>query len=160
MEQELLAGPQVSIDQVATTSRLRCISCGASPESAAQNFRCANCGDLLEFFFPEWNLDAAALKSLWLGRRASRKTIDQSGVWRFRELLPYIPEGHAITLREGNTPLYDLPRCTRIAGLDTLYAKHQGMNPTASFKDTGMTLAASSAHMSGFHWVACASTGN
>ena len=112
---ESLAGPQVSIDQVATTSRLRCISCGATPESAVQNFRCANCGDLLEFFFPEWNLDAATLKSLWLSRRASRKTLDQSGVWRFRELLPNIPEEHAITLREGNTPLYDLPGCARLA---------------------------------------------
>lgn len=151
---------KVNIDQVATTFRLRCISCRATPESAGQDFRCAGCGDLLEFFFSECSFDAAALKSLWLGRRASRKTLDQSGVWRFRELLPRIPEEHAITLREGNTPLYDLPRCARIAGLDALYAKHQGMNPTASFKDTGMTFAASSAHMGGFRWVACASTGN
>ena len=150
----------MSIDQAATTSRLRCISCGAKPDSAGQNFRCAACGDLLEFFFPDWNLDSRSLKSLWLDRRASRKTLDQSGVWRFREVLPHIPEQHAITLREGNTPLYDLPRCARIAGLETLYAKHQGMNPTASFKDTGMTVAASSAHMNGFQWVACASTGN
>ncbi len=146
--------------QVATTFRLRCIACGATPDTAGQDFRCATCGDLLEFFSPEWSFDAASLKSLWLSRRASRKTLDQSGVWRFRELLPHIPEEHAITLREGNTPLYDLPRCARIAGLDALYAKHQGMNPTASFKDTGMTFAASSAHMGGFHWVACASTGN
>ena len=151
---------KVTTGQVATTFRLRCIACGATPDSAGQDFRCAACGDLLEFFSPEWNFDAAALKSLWLSRRASRKTLDQSGVWRFRELLPHIPEEHAITLREGNTPLYDLPRCARIAGLDALYAKHQGMNPTASFKDTGMTFAASSAHMGGFHWVACASTGN
>jgi len=83
-----------------------------------------------------------------------------SGVWRFRELLPHIPEEHAITMREGNTPLYQLPRCARIAGLDMLQAKHQGMNPTASFKDTGMTFAASSARHGGFRWVACASTGN
>ena len=150
----------MTIDQAATTFRLRCISCGATPDSAGQGFRCVHCGDLLEFFSPEWAFDAAALKSLWLSRRASRKTLDQSGVWRFREVLPHIPEEHAITLREGNTPLYDLPRCAQIAGLDTLYAKHQGMNPTASFKDTGMTLAASSAHMGGFRWVACASTGN
>ncbi len=150
----------MTIDQAATAFRLRCISCSATPDSAGQDFRCTRCGDLLEFFYPEWTLDAAALKSLWLSRRASRKTLDQSGVWRFRELLPPIPEEHAITLREGNTPLYDLPRCARIAGLDTLYAKHQGMNPTASFKDTGMTFAASAAHMGGFRWVACASTGN
>jgi threonine synthase len=146
-------------------SRLRCISCGASPDDAGKDFRCAVCGDLLEFFFPGLSsngpgFDPEALKSLWLGRRASRNALDQSGVWRFRELLPPIPEEHAITLREGNTPIYSLPRCARSAGLDNLLAKHQGMNPTASFKDTGMTFAASSAHQNKFRWVACASTGN
>ena len=144
----------------ATTVRLRCISCGATPASAAQDFRCTACGDLLEFVFPGRSLDPTALKSLWLNRKTSRSALDQSGVWRFRELLPRIPEEHAITLREGNTPLYQLPRCARLTGLDHLHAKHQGMNPTASFKDTGMTFAASSAHQGRFRWVACASTGN
>ena len=102
----------------------------------------------------------AALKALWLNRRTSRDALDQSGVWRFRELLPHIPAEHAITLGEGNTPLYHLPRCARAAGVENLRAKHQGMNPTASFKDTGMTFAASSAHERKFRWVACASTGN
>jgi len=143
-----------------TTASLRCISCGAAPISPGQDFRCAICGDLLEFFFPAWGFDPAALKSLWLSRKTSRRALDQSGVWRFRELLPHIPEEHAITLREGNTPLYQLPRCARVAGLEDLLAKHQGMNPTASFKDTGMTFAASSAHQQEFRWVACASTGN
>ena len=146
-------------------SRLRCIACGATPDSAGQDFRCATCGDLLEFFFPGWTfdplaLDPAALKSLWLKRRTSRDALDQSGVWRFRELLPHISGEHVITLREGNTPLYSLPRCARAAGVENLHAKHQGMNPTASFKDTGMTFAASSAHQQEFRWVACASTGN
>jgi threonine synthase len=161
----------VSIAQnTETAAKLRCISCGATPDSAAQDFRCTVCGDLLEFFFPGWTfgsdafnppaLDPAALKSLWLDRRASREALDQSGVWRFRELLPHISEEHAITLGEGNTPLYQLPRCARAAGVENLQAKHQGMNPTASFKDTGMTLAASSAHERKFRWVACASTGN
>jgi threonine synthase len=149
----------------AGASSLRCISCGATPDSAARDFRCGACGDLLEFYFPRWTdgssaVDAQELKSLWLQRRTSREALDQSGVWRFREMLPFIPEEHAITLREGNTALYDLPRCARAAGVDNLRAKHQGMNPTASFKDTGMTFAASSAHQGGFSWVACASTGN
>ena len=142
-----------------TACRLRCISCAATPSSAAETFRCTSCGDLLEFVFTDRTVDPA-LKSLWIGRKTSSHTLDQSGVWRFRELLPQIPEEHAITLREGNTPLYELPRCARIAGVDSLQAKHQGMNPTASFKDTGMTFAASSAHQQGFSWVACASTGN
>jgi threonine synthase len=150
-----------------TVSRLRCISCAAIPDSAGQDFRCAACGDLMEFFFPGWTsgsspFDPAALKSLWQNRRTSRENLDQSGVWRFRELLPHIPNlaEHAITLGEGNTPLYRLPRCARAAGVENLLAKHQGMNPTASFKDTGMTFAASSAHQGKFRWVACASTGN
>jgi len=144
-------------------SRLRCIACGANPHSAGQDFRCTACGDLLEFFYPGWTSDRpdpAALKSLWLKRRTSSEALDQSGVWRFRELLPHIPEEHAITLREGNTPLYSLPQCARATGVENLQAKHQGMNPTASFKDTGMTFAASSAHQQEFRWVACASTGN
>jgi threonine synthase len=146
-------------------ARLRCIACDATPDSAGQDFRCTACGDLLEFFFPGWTsssrgFDPAKVKALWLNRRTSRNALDQSGVWRFRELLPHIPEEHVITLREGNTPLYSLPRCARSAGVENLYAKHQGMNPTASFKDTGMTFAASSAHQGKFRWVACASTGN
>src|ERR1700733_5019974 len=146
-------------------ARLRCIACGATPDSAAADFRCTSCGDLLEFIFPGWApgagaFEPAVLKALWLARRTSREALDQSGVWRFRELLPHIPAEHAITLREGNTPLYDLPRCARVAGVQNLQAKHQGMNPTASFKDTGMTFAASSAHHGKFRWVACASTGN
>ncbi len=141
-------------------AQLRCINCGATPASAAQDFRCTTCGDLLEFVFPGWSHDPQALKSLWIHRKGLFKDLDQSGVWRFRELLPSSPEEHVITLREGNTPLYQLPRCARIAGLDTLQAKHQGMNPTGSFKDTGMTVASSSAQQQGFRWVACASTGN
>jgi len=146
-----------------TVAKLRCIACGATPDSAGQDFRCTDCGDLLEFFFPGWasdSLDPATLKTLWLTRRTSSNALDQSGVWRFRELLPHIPAEHAITLREGNTPLYHLTRCSRVTGVENLLAKHQGMNPTASFKDTGMTFAASSAHQGKFRWVACASTGN
>jgi threonine synthase len=141
-------------------ARLRCIACAATPASAGPDFRCPDCGDLLEFFFPELRLDPSSLKSIWLERCSSNKALDRSGVWRFREFLPPIAEEHVISLREGNTPLYELPRCSAIAGVDHLFAKHQGMNPTASFKDTGMTVAASAAHRGGFSWVACASTGN
>jgi threonine synthase len=74
--------------------------------------------------------------------------------------LPHIPREHAITLREGNTPLYEPAAVRARCGSRQSSAKHQGMNPTASFKDTGMTFAASSAHQAGFRWVACASTGN
>src|SRR6204780_1891684 len=104
---------------------------------------------------------AADLKTIWKPRRGSLAPADLSGVWRFRELLPVLAsEQNIITLREGNTPLYELPQCSRITGVPHLFAKHQGMNPTGSFKDTGMTVAASFARQAGFRWVACASTGN
>src|SRR6201987_310568 len=154
-----------STSTVKTESRgalLRCIGCGSQQETASQDFRCPNCHDLLEIVYPDWtSLRSPELKRLWNGRRSSTLPIDESGVWRFRELLPPTADTYRlITLREGNTPLYELSSCARIAGVDRLYAKHQGMNPTGSFKDTGMTVAASFARQSGFRWVACASTGN
>jgi threonine synthase len=149
--------------------RFRCIACGDLSEVASQHFRCSRCSDLLEISDPRWNkaaensaaLDAASLKSIWKQRRLSLLPVDLSGVWRFRELLPAVEDQqHVTTLREGNTPLYELPQCARISGVPHLFAKHQGMNPTGSFKDTGMTVAASFARQAGFRWVACASTGN
>ncbi len=82
-------------------------------------------------------------------------------MWRFRDLLPILKDNeHPITLREGNTPLYELSRSAASLGINWLLAKHQGMNPTGSFKDTGMTAALSVAAERGYEWVACASTGN
>lgn len=141
----------------------RCIECGGISRSARQNFRCGNCGDLLEIIYPAWKdsrPNPENLKATWSNRRLSASAIDQSGVWRFRELLPPIESAQAITLREGNTPLYALPQSSKITGVERLYAKHQGMNPTGSFKDTGMTVAATFARQARFRWVGCASTGN
>lgn len=144
---------------------VRCISCGAVNPSLAVDFRCTACGDLLEVEFTGWSAgvspDPSKLKALWRERRTSNRPLDASGVWRFREVLPDLDDwSSAITMREGNTPLYDLPHCARAAGVDHLRAKHQGMNPTGSFKDTGMTCAISFARQNKFRWVACASTGN
>jgi len=142
----------------------RCIACGKLSEQAGQDFRCASCGDLLEITYPGWKTtrpDAANLKSAWRQRRLSNSAVDLSGVWRFRDLLPVLgDDDHVITLREGNTPLYEMPQRARLTGVPRLFAKHQGMNPTSSFKDTGMTVAATFARRAGFRWVACASTGN
>ncbi len=144
---------------------VRCISCGETQSALAVDFRCTKCGDLVEVEFPAWSVgpapDPAKLKFLWRERRASNQPLDASGVWRFRDVLPELDDwSSAITLREGNTPIYDLPRCAQSAGVERLKAKHQGMNPTGSFKDTGMTVAISFARQNKFHWVACASTGN
>jgi threonine synthase len=152
---------------------LRCTGCGARipGEQARSNFRCEECGDLFEVVYP-WSKawgdevaagfrpNAGALRHLWAERRTSTMAVDQSGVWRFRDLLPIVTEEQVVTLREGNTPLYELPKCAKALGLNWLLAKHQGMNPTGSFKDTGMTAALSVAVSRGFEWVACASTGN
>src|SRR5579859_6913493 len=143
--------------------QFRCIACGELSGSARQDFRCTGCGDLLEITYPAWKQskpDPDELKSTWRNRKLSRSPIDLSGVWRFRDLLPALEDDQqAITLREGNTPLYELPQCARITGVPRMLAKHQGMNPSGSFKDTGMTVAATFARRAGFRWVACASTG-
>lgn len=142
----------------------RCIGCGDLGEHAREDFKCRQCGDLLEITYPNWTAqkpDATRLKATWRERKLSRRLVDGSGVWRFRELLPSLDsEQDVITLGEGNTPLYELPRCAATTGVPRLLAKHQGMNPTGSFKDTGMTVASTFARRSGFRWVACASTGN
>ncbi len=150
--------------------QLRCIGCSAQIKGAeAQpDFRCTVCGELFEVEYPGWQQrkgpdrpNPGALKWLWRERRCSAESLDQSGVWRYRELLPILDNfGNAVTLREGNTPLYHLPRAAKSLGVDQLFAKHQGMNPSGSFKDTGMTSALSVARERGFEWVACASTGN
>jgi len=150
--------------------QLHCIGCGTriAGAEAQPDFRCAQCGDLFEVEFPGWSQrgghdrpNPGALKWLWRERRCSAESLDQSGVWRFREMLPILESmGNAVSLREGNTPLYHLPRAAKALGIDQLFAKHQGMNPTGSFKDTGMTSALSVARERGFEWVACASTGN
>src|ERR1700688_2042886 len=144
--------------------RFHCIGCGDLSNTASQDFRCAHCGDLLEITYPRWKdsqPNAERLKSEWCQRRLAQSPIDLSGVWRFRDLLPELgDEAQAITLREGNTPLYELSQCARITGMSRLFAKHQGMNPTGSFKDAGMTVAATFARRAGFKWVACASSGN
>jgi threonine synthase len=135
-----------------------------------ENFRCAECGDLYEVVYPSWSAgskaeirkpNASAMRWLWKERCGSNAEADQSGVWRFREMLHILrDEANIISLREGNTPLYQLRKVAESTGIEQLFAKHQGMNPTGSFKDAGMTAALSVAHELGFDWVACASTGN
>ena len=158
------------------THQLRCTNCGAriAADAGSSDFRCPDCNGLYEVIYP-WSPGAGTalpaadvrlpnpggMRHLWQERRTSTMAVDQSGVWRFRELLPIVRDvERVVTLREGNTPLYEMPRCAEIVGVDWLLAKHQGMNPTASFKDTGMTAALSVAVELGFQLVACASTGN
>lgn len=146
------------------THALRCVHCGVVQTSADRMFRCHECGELLEVIYPEWAGAAhefgLRLKEIWKERRSGTLPQDASGVWRFRELLPQIEHKDVITMREGNTPLVQLTRCARQLSLPRLFAKHQGMNPTGSFKDTGISVAISMAKAEGFEFVCCASTGN
>ncbi len=129
--------------------QLRCTGCsaGIAPQAAPADFRCPHCSGLYEVIYP-WSAgagqastrtpgtvmpdtrlpNASALRWLWQERRTSTMAVDQSGVWRFRDLLPILenPE-NPVTLREGNTPLFDLPRSARALGIDFLLAKHQGI---------------------------------
>ena len=124
-------------------------------------YNCTECGGLLEVVFADGRVEAPLLKKLWRERRTSNHLLEQSGVWRYRELLPFDGHHHqAVSLREGNTPLLDAPRAARHGGLDRLTFKHQGFNPTGSFKDNGMTCGVTQAIRLDRPRVACVSTGN
>jgi threonine synthase len=141
----------------------RCISetCRAEFEIQERIYECRRCGNLLEIQFPSQLFrDAKNLRQLWESRAGSREPKDQSGVWRYRELLPFSNAVEIITLAEGNTPLYDAPHSAKYSGAPFLRLKHQGSNPTGSFKDTGMSTAVTQAKLLGAETVACASTGN
>lgn len=125
-------------------------------------YNCPKCGGLLEAGYDFSGLDAARCKQVWRERRMSNAPVDQSGVWRYREMIPFLAnaEQQALTLREGNTPLLDAPGAAEYAGIERLTFKHQGFNPTGSFKDNGMTCGAAQALRLGMTRVACVSTGN
>lgn len=124
-------------------------------------YECPHCGGLLEARYDFAPLKPAALTAMWDGRRLSRAPLDVSGVWRFRDLLPFLGDTkHIVTLQEGNTPLLDAPAAAAYARLDHIQFKHQGYNPSASFKDNGMTAGIAQARALGMKRVACVSTGN
>ena len=138
--------------------RLACSECGAG--AAAETLFCDACGGLLAFTLDAAAYDAAALRHVFAQRRLSSDPLDTSGVWRFRELLPAIAREHVVTLRENVLPLYAAIRGGEYAGATRSAYLHLGMNPTASFKDAGMTAAISHAKAAGARVAVCASTGN
>ena len=118
-------------------------------------------------------LDGAALKATWDARLGSREFPYRSGVWRYRELIAPFPDDDIVSAPEGNTNLYcgeGINRCpgcrvmgcklANYAGVERVAIKHEGENPSASFKDRGMTAAISHARHAGATTAACASTGN
>ncbi len=124
-------------------------------------YNCPACGGLLEVGYTDWTPDPDRLKRVFRERRMSNAPLEQSGVWRYRELIPFLDDyRRVITLREGNTPLLESSKAAAYGGLRRLAFKHQGFNPTGSFKDNGMTCGASQAIRLGMRRVACVSTGN
>lgn len=124
-------------------------------------YNCPKCGSLLEAVYGTPAQTAQELKALWRGRRTSNAPLDQSGVWRYREFIPFLDDSSgAVTLREGNTPLLPGRLAAQYGGLDAITFKHQGFNPTGSFKDNGMTCGVAQALRLGMTRVACVSTGN
>ena len=145
------------------TAFLQCIeeSCRRRHSLEASEYRCDSCGGLLDVEYEMAAPDRAALLAIWQGRKAGGLVEDLSGVWRFREMLPFVAAGRSVvTLAEGNTPLVQAARAGEWAGGVNLTVKHQGANPTGSFKDLGMTACVTQGAILGCGVVACASTGN
>ena len=143
----------------------RCINpaCGAEFDCGQAIFKCPRCGDLLDAQY-DWDRVAVPGRLSDFGRRwATRDNrLDLSGVWRFRELLDFCPDEHKVTIGEGQTILQQNCAIAEHLGMkpDALHLQYEGLNPSGSFKDNGMTAAFSHAMMVGATSCACASTGN
>jgi threonine synthase len=148
----------------------KCINpaCGATYDVAETKVACTACGSLLDIKYDWSKLPVPKSLSYFEDRWATKGTdaagrADFSGVWRFRELLPfYRHESEIVTIGEGRTQLQDARLLAREMGMKpgNLLLQYEGLNPSGSFKDNGMTAAFTHAKMVGAKKVACASTGN
>ncbi|MDR3234424.1 MAG: threonine synthase [Planctomycetaceae bacterium] len=125
--------------------------------------RCPACGELLDVEY-DWNKihppkNLQHFETYWSQRFQPHRF---SGVWRFHELLPFLPLEKCITIGEGQTLLQQAHRTAPYTGLqnDKLYLQYEGLNPSGSFKDNGMSAAFSHGTFVGAKRAACASTGN
>jgi threonine synthase len=139
------------------------LNCGAEFDTAQIMFKCPTCGDLLDVKY-NWNkVELPSKLSDFANRWSTRNNrLDFSGVWRFRELLNFCPDEHKVSVGEGQTLLQQACGLAQELGVNPtcLYLQYEGMNPSGSFKDNGMTAAFSHASMVGAVASACASTGN
>jgi threonine synthase len=143
----------------------RCIHphCAATVDLADTAFRCPKCGGLLDVGY-EWDRlpvpkSLKHFEAKWADRT---HPLNFSGVWRFRELLPFAPDDLVMTIGEGQTLCQRADPVAEYVGLKPggLYLQYEGMNPSGSFKDNGMTAAFTHARTVGARRAACASTGN
>jgi threonine synthase len=138
----------------------RCAECGHALDDEAADSSCPACGGLLEIEHPVPEGTPEQLRSRFDSRCCMTSAgAEQSGVWRFQEVV-HPRANHAVSYPEGNTPLLSRPAIARWARCEGLLVKHEGMNPTGSFKDRGMTVGVTQAVRIGARAVACASTGN
>jgi len=143
----------------APSFRLVCVDCGAPYPGFELRYRCG-CGGTLDVVHDLPTLRDRVGFELFDRRLASKARHDRSGVWRFRELILPVAEGEIVTKPEGNTNLYRSEALAAWVGIDDVAWKHEGENPTGSFKDRGMTVGITVAKKLGMNRVACASTGN
>lgn len=142
-------------------SILQCVDCGKQYPTDAVVYTCEACGGLLDLAHDLDALRPVVSRALFDARLGSLEHPYRSGVWRYKELVyPDVADAHIVSRPEGNTNLYDLPRLAEWAGVARLLLKHEGENPTGSFKDRGMTGGVTQARVLGMERVACASTGN
>lgn len=140
-------------------NELRCERCGRLYDAGHAGAAC-ECGGLLELVRAAGWLSGVS-KATFDARLGSRDILDRSGVWRFREaVLPEARSTEIVSHPEGGTHSYSRAALSRWAGIERLTFKHEGENPTASFKDRGMTVAVTQALRGGAKAVCCASTGN
>ncbi len=143
----------------------KCIApqCGATYDVLDVHVACPKCGDLLDVQY-EWSRVPLPAKLADFEQRWSERhqRLRFSGVWRFHELLPFAPAESVVTVGEGQTLLQQADAVAPYAGMNPgcLYLQYEGMNPSGSFKDNGMSAAFTHAHMTGAKRAACASTGN
>lgn len=141
-------------------SILQCIDCAQQYPIDRVIYTCGACGGLLDVAHDLRGGEEIS-RALFDDRLGALSPPYNSGVWRFKELVyPGLDDSAIVSRAEGNTNLYEAPRLAAYAGVDTLFLKHEGENPTGSFKDRGMTTGVTQANVLGMTRVACASTGN
>ncbi len=142
-------------------SILQCMDCGRQYPTDAVMYTCSNCGGLLDVQHDMDWLRSFVTRELFDARLGTFEAPYNSGVWRYKEMIyPEIANETVVSRPEGNTNLYASPRLAQWAGVTKLFLKHEGENPTGSFKDRGMTGGVTQARVLGMSKVACASTGN
>lgn len=138
---------------------LECIACGNNYDLDKIRYTC-DCGGVLDVKRDLSQIDGTELLKTWESRWGAKSGIDASGVWRYRELILDTDDKNIVTKQEGNTRLYPAGLAGEYAGIKNFLLKHEGENPSGSFKDRGMTCGMTAAKIYDAKTVACASTGN